>query len=199
MLNSSKSSYFNLGFSLSLSGDESPTSEIKEEKEEEEKEEKSKSVKRPKRPKPPPIELKEAGKGILVMPRVTLLDEENASQKKAVLFADNVRPGYGTSSEDEDEHVRSPPPPIAPTIPPVETSPNKKSKRRKKEKFAGNDFDPVFDLLPPPPPPPGSPPPHLPRRSPSIPSPIPPSVDNVDSADTTIVDSSPQAIESGAC
>lgn len=70
-----------------------------------------KAVKRPKRPKPPPIELKPAGKGILVMPRINLLDEAGINSKKNVVFADKVKPGEGTSSS-EGEEILSPPLPI---------------------------------------------------------------------------------------
>lgn len=181
--------FFALWFLFLCSGESPPPKEDNEVKDE-----KVKPSKRPKRPKPPPVELKEAGKGILVMPRVSLLDDDSANHRKAVMFADNVRPGYGTSSEDEEEHVRSPPPPVVPAAPLAQVSPKKKTKnKRKKEKYIGDDFDPVFDLLAPPPPPPGSPPPHLPQgRSPaSSPTPAP--------AETAIVASSPQAIESGAC
>lgn len=164
----------------------SPTSEVKDEQ--------TKAIKKAKRPKPPPIDLKEAGKGILVMPRVSLLDETSGQQKKNVMFADNVRPGYGTSSDEDEEYVRSPPPPVPQPVAPVESSPNKKFKKRKKEKFVGDDFDPVFDLLPPPPPPPGSPPPHLPQGRSPTPTPVPPST-----AVDSFVASPPQAIESGAC
>ncbi|KAI9565657.1 hypothetical protein GHT06_009449 [Daphnia sinensis] len=174
------------------SGGESPSLETKEDK--------IKVVKKGKRPKPPPVELKEPGKGILVMPRISLLDEESGSQKKTVIFADSVRPGYGTSSEDEDEHIRSPPPPVVQATPLTETSPKKKIKKAKKEKIVEDDFDPVFDLLPPPPPPPGSPPPKatIPVSSQS------PLTQILSDASATIVAdppvaSSPQLIESGAC
>ena len=133
------------------------------------------------------------------MPRITLLDEKSRNQKKAVMFADSVRPGYGTSSEDEDEHGRSPPPP--PVVQPVhliETSPKNKWKKPQKEKIVEDDFDPVFDLLPPPPPPPGSPePPHIKAMIPTSPTPqlfSPPTA-----VTQALVASSPQPIESGAC
>ncbi|XP_046635555.1 cyclin-dependent kinase 12-like isoform X2 [Daphnia pulicaria] len=173
-----------------LSG-ESPTFEAKNDK--------TKAVKKGKRSKPPPVELKEAGKGILVMPRISLLDEKSGNQKKAVVFADSVRPGYGTSSEDEDEHGRSPPPPVVQPVHLIETSPKKKCKKPQKEKIVGDDFDPVFDLLPPPPPPPGSPEP------PQIEAMIPPSSPTLQllSPPTAVTDalvaSSPQPIESSAC
>lgn len=114
---------------------------------------------------PHPIELKEPGKGILVMPRVSLLlDGPGAGQKKAVVFADSVRPGCGSSSEDEEvlPPVRSPPP-VIPAAAPVEKPMKKIVRRRKKPDFDGPDHDPVYDVMPPPPPPPGSPPPHLPQ------------------------------------
>ena len=59
------------------------------------------SINRPKskRPEPPPVELKEPGKGILIMPRFLDL-EEAASKRKKVVFADSINPGDGTSSSD---------------------------------------------------------------------------------------------------
>ena len=173
---------------------ESPTSEVKDDK--------NKVVKRGKRAKPPPVELKEAGKGILVMPfyvynpRVTLLDEKTGNQKKAVVFADSVRPGYGTSSEDEEEHGRSSPPPVIQPIHFTETSPKKKLKKPKKEKIIGDDFDPVFDLLPPPPP--GSPQPSQIKAMIPTSSPTPQMSPPIVVADALVV-SSPLPIESGAC
>ncbi|XP_057371560.1 uncharacterized protein LOC130692459 [Daphnia carinata] len=172
------------------SGGDSPSLEAKEEK--------NKVVKRGKRPKPPPVELKEPGKGILVMPRISLLDEESGNQKKTVIFADSVRPGYGTSSEDEDEHIRSPPPPVVQVTPLAETLPKKKMKKAKKEKIVENDFDPVFDLLPPPPPPPGSPPPKVTTPVLSQ-SPLPQILSDATIVADAPVASSPQLIESGAC
>lgn len=169
---------------------ESPTSEVKDDK--------NKVVKRGKRAKPPPVELKEAGKGILVMPRVTLLDEKTGNQKKAVVFADSVRPGYGTSSEDEEEHGRSSPPPVIQPIHFTETSPKKKLKNPKKEKIVGDDFDPVFDLLPPPPPPPGSPQPSQIKAMIPTSSPTPQMSPPIVVADALVV-SSPLPIESVAC
>lgn len=180
---------FNILISRRVSG-ETPPLEAKEDT--------NKVVKRGKRPKPPPVELKEAGKGILVMPRITLLGEESGNQKKAVMFADSVRPGYGTSSEDEDEHVRSPPPPVVQPAPLAETSPKKKMKKAKKEKIVEDDFDPVFDLLPPPPPPPGSPPPQVTVPVPSQ-SPLPQLLSDATAVVDAPVASSPQLIESGAC
>lgn len=122
-----------------------------------------KLTKRPKRPKTPPITLKEPGKGILVMPRVSLLSDGDGTNKKSVVFADSVRPGYGTSSEDEDERPRSPVllQTQLPQVPTPEAVP--KRIKMKKMKSDGRDFDPIYDLLPAPPPPPGSPPPHLPQ------------------------------------
>jgi len=128
-----------------------------------------KAVKRPKRPKPPPIELKPAGKGILVMPRINLLDEAGTNSKKNVVFADKVKPGEGTSSS-EGEEMLSPPLPVVP-----EVTVKQKKKKRKLKKRTEEYLDPKYDLLPPPPPPPGSPPPHLPQgRSLSPPTPVEP-------------------------
>ena len=76
-----------------------------------------KAVKRPKRTKPPPIELKAAGKGILVMPRINLLDEAGVNKKKNVIFADKVKPGDGTSSSEGEEMLSPPVPlPAAPEV-----------------------------------------------------------------------------------
>lgn len=126
-----------------------------------------KAVKRPKRPKPPPIELKPAGKGILVMPRINLLDEAGANSKKNVVFADKIKPGEGTSSS-EGEEILSPPLPVV-----QELTVKQKKKKRKMKKRTEEILDPKYDLLPPPPPPPGSPPPHLPQgRSLSPPIPV---------------------------
>ena len=112
-----------------------------------------------KRPKAPAIELKEAGKGILVMPRVSFVDKADGVQKKKVIFADHVKPGDGTSSSEGEEAsqvVRSPPLTVE-TIKPAQLKVLKK-RVKKRVRVPGDDFDPEFDMLPPPPPPPDSPP-----------------------------------------
>lgn len=152
--------------------------------------------KRAKRPKPPPIEFKEAGKGILVMPRITLIENPGENRKKGVMFADNVKPGFGTSSEEEDEVLLPiPPPPV------VETKKSKKTKRIKRPKIEGEDFDIVFDMMPPPPAPPGSPPPHLDptlTQRTLVSSPPMPSLVVSPASGIAVLINSP-AVESGAC
>ena len=103
-----------------------------------------------KRAKVKPVELKPApSKGILVMPRVSLLGDIGGPKKKNVVFADRVKPGDGTSSSDAED-VRSP----------IEVKPVKKlvkKVKKKRKKVVVDDYDPEYDILPPPPPPPGSP------------------------------------------
>ena len=144
------------------------------------------SINRPKskRPEPPPVELKEPGKGILIMPRFLDL-EEAASKRKKVVFADSINPGDGTSSSDGEDlpPPRSPPPgPIEPQKVKIK---KKVKRRRMKRRIPGDDFDPEFDILPPPPPPPGSPPTHLTQGhlNPAFPAGDPP-VDHPPSPDS---------------
>lgn len=131
------------------------------------------------------------------MPRVSLLNDGEGNSKKGVIFADSVRPGYGTSSEDDDDRARSPPIPQnqLPAVSNSEATPKKLKK--KKIKNLEKDFDPVYDLLPAPPPPPGSPPPHLPQGRSITPAPSSPVTESAMPSLPSVA-ISPQIVESEA-